>query len=283
VQYRIIDRSFFRTAGIPFVEGREPQRGERAVAVINQTAAHRYWPRQDVLGHEVVISFPQAPAPWRPRITQASVTVVGVARDIAETSPSAPIPPQIFVLYRDIPSRLMSLAVRTIGEPTQIRHSVLAGIQGIEREQLVDEIKPWNELVRQTTDRANLATALLTGFAVLALIMAIAGVYGVLSYSVVQRSGEIGVRMAVGARGRDVLMMTMMEGAKIALAGVAVGSLLAWICVRTVAARLPGVAVWHFAPLTAAGGVLAFAVLVATYVPARRATQIDPMTVLRAE
>jgi putative ABC transport system permease protein len=286
-----VSGSYFRAMGIALVEGRTfDQHDDTAhspVIVVDQAAATAFWPGQDPLGKRVAFEFRNDsmtdPQPvWR--------EVVGVVRrvrhydltgDSARVQVYAPYtqPP---VYYRALPS--MALTVRTHGEPTaavaaSIRHEVAA----LDPELPMFQIRTMTEYVDSTLEQPRLSMAVLAVFGGLALLLAAVGVYGVLSYSVSQRTREIGIRMALGATRSSVLSGIMREGALISAAGVAVGVAGSLACMRFMRDLLFGVSPTDLATYIAIPLVLFVVALCATLIPARRATRVDPVVTLRYE
>ena len=211
------------------------------------------------------------------------MTVVGVARDVKEDGPVGETLPEFYLPCLQNPSALMRLVVRTDAEPMNfvfaIRHEVLA----VDKDQPVTEIKSMKQFVSESVFRPRVNTILLSVFATMALILAVVGIYGVISYSITQRTREMGIRLALGAQTRDVQAMVVGQGMRLSLTGVGIGVTGAFALTRVMRALLFGVSASD--PLTYAVVALLLVVmsLVACYIPARRAAKVDPTVALRYE
>jgi putative ABC transport system permease protein len=176
----------------------------------------------------------------------------------------------------------MSLVVRAAGDPTALVPAMRAAVQELDPE-LPADFRTLDDIVASSLDGRRFALVLLGVFAVVALLLAVTGIYGVTAYSVAQRTHEFGIRMALGARPRTVLAMVMREAARLALGGVAIGALAALALTRLIASWLVGVGASDPATFALVALALAAAALLASWVPARRAVRVDPMAALRSE
>jgi predicted permease len=257
-------------SGRPFTEGDED--GKQLVAIIDESTAHKYWPTQDPLGRRV--RFARDPTkPW--------ATIVGVVRDIKSDGLDIDGVPHIYVSTYQDPSRRLSVVLRTslpaaLLEP-QIRHE----IQSIDPGLPVFNISSMDDVLDRSLASRRFSADLVGGFAGLAVLLASIGIYGLLAYMVGQRSREIGIRMALGARREDILRMFLRKGIALAGVGVVAGLVFSASTVSVMASLLYGVrphdpAVFLIVPLL----LFAIAVL-ASYLPARRATEVDPISAVR--
>ena len=246
------------------------------VAVINQRMAEQLWPNQDPVGRR--IKFPGSesnPQPWR--------TIVGVVNDVSQYSLYKEPPMQIYLPHSQFPTLFDSIVVKTQGDPYSVLGAVRREILSVDKDQAVYNVITLEELHRDSIALRRFLMLLLVVFAGLTLILAAVGIYGVMSYAVNQRTQEIGIRMALGARPADVLTLVVKGGIGLALGGVGIGVVIAFGLTRLMEALLFGVTPTD--TLTFAFGSLAIITVaaLACYVPARRATKVDPLIAMRNE
>jgi predicted permease len=286
--YRVASPDYFRTMRIPLVEGRafDERDDEQSpgVVVVNESMARRYWPGVESVGRRIRLASSPADAPW--------LTVVGVVRDVKQQSWEEEAGPEMYLPYAQSPSYLrnpaphysyLSLVVRTTADPVQSAAAVREAVWAIEPNAPVSGVATMDEVVSRQTWRPRLSTLLLLGFALAALILAAVGIYGVLSYSVAQRTHEIGVRMALGAQARDIRRMVVRQGMALAGLGIAAGLAGAFALTRLMSKLLYGVSAADPPTLAAVAILLGAVAFLACYLPARRATRVDPMEALRYE
>jgi predicted permease len=274
---------YFRTLGIPLLAGRDFALADDAeaprVAIVSESFARRYWPGGDALGKRFKNgSANTEEAPW--------ITVVGVAGNVRVDSifqePTAT--PIIYTpSLQDKVVISLSLLVRTRVEPESLIPTLREEMLRFDSDIPVYNIMTAAERVGEQTARTRSFTLLIGLFASLALLLAVVGIYGVMSYLVGQRTREIGIRIALGAQGRDVLRMVVGEGSRLALLGVAIGLLAALAATRLMSSLLYGVSATDPLTFAAVPLVLVAVALLACYIPARRATKVDPMEALRYE
>jgi putative ABC transport system permease protein len=276
----IVTPGYLRTMQIPLLKGREltPQdvAGVEPVALISETFARRYWPGEDPLGKR--IKFPGStarPEPWR--------SIVGVVRDVKQYGVDKENTMQLYLPEAQLPVSWLTLTVRTAGDPAQTLGAIRNEIRGVDPDQAVFEVATMEGLLAEAIAKRRFVMLLLAGFAALALALAAIGIYGVMGYTVAQRTQEIGVRMALGAQTGDVLKLVVGQGMRLALGGVVIGLAAACGLTRLMTTLLFSVKATD--PLTF--GVIALLLiavaLLACYIPARRATKVDPMVALRTE
>jgi predicted permease len=276
--FRTISPDYFKTMRMGLLRGRgiEERDGAAApgVVVINEAMARTFWPNEDPLGKRMSIARSGEPE-WR--------EVVGIVGDIRHRGLHIPPEPEMYVPYAQQPWQFFRLAIRTSGDPMQLSSALRQTVWSVNREQPVMRVQTLEDIVATSHSETTFYAALLASFAGLALVLASVGIYGVLSYAVERRTREIGVRIALGAQRRDVLLLVAGQGLKMALLGMVLGLVAAWALTRFVATLLYGVRPTD--PLTFVG--VSFLLLLvaglASWLPARRATKLDPMIVLRHE
>ena len=278
VIYRTISPGYFNTMGIRLVQGRDitPQdRGDTVrVVVIGEKTARHFWPGENPIGKRLKPGGAASESPWR--------EVVGVVKDVRQNDFVAEPKMQMYFSYEQVVSlQPNALVVRTKVDPLSLGTSVRNAVWSIDKDQPVSDIRSMEEIVSTSVARQRFSTLLLGVFAALALILAAVGIYGVMSYSVAQRTREIGIRMALGAQRRDVLTMTVMQGFKLVAIGVGIGLAAALVLTRVMASLLFGVSATDPITFIAISAVLISVAVLASLIPALRATKIDPMVALR--
>jgi predicted permease len=285
VAYRVVTPGYLHLLGQPLLRGRDFEDGDgpesAGVAVINEAMARRFWPNQDPIGEHIRPGFSKTNIPWGVDVPARWLTIVGVAGDIKEFRLNGQPDPELYISYRQFPSSFMFLIVRTAISPESLANAVQNEIRAVDAEQPVSNVRTMDEAISNAVPRFNLQ--LLSAFAALALLLSAAGVHGVTSYAVSMRTREIGVRMALGARRIDVLAMVVREGCTLAAIGVVAGVVGALWITRTMATLLYDVAPTDATAFTTASIVVFGVALVACYLPARRATKVDPTVALRYE
>jgi putative ABC transport system permease protein len=266
---------FFRAMGIPLLHGRfftwaDDDRAPR-VLIVNQALAHRFWPGQSALGKHVTFTRFQAP-----------FEIVGVVGDTRSRGLEVEAPMTIYTAYPQWTWQSVSLELRTTGDPRQLSRSLAAAVASIDKDQPVTAILPMNDVVSAALSQRRETMYLIAGFAAVALILAVIGLYGVMAFSVAQRTVEIGIRQAMGARRGDILRMVLLQGMRLSVLGMVLGVVCAAVVTRLMSGMLFGVSPTD--PLTFAAIALLFLVvsLIACLAPAWRATRIAPVTALRA-
>ena len=273
-----VSPDYFRTLGVPLLQGRvftaADRRGGPKVIVINQAAARKFFPNEDPIGKPVAVGQ----GGFHDR-----AEVVGVVGDMRfATVDQAPVP-DAFIPYFQAPRPGVMLYVRTAGPPQSLVPLVRALIRELNPQLPVYDIRTMQDRVALATVQPRLTTWVLAIFAVVALLLAAVGVYGVIAYDVTQRTREIGVRMALGARPRMVLGLVFRRGLLLTLVGLAGGLVVALGATRLLRSLLYGVEPADPATYAAITLVLAVSAVAATWFPARRATRVDPMEAIRTE
>jgi predicted permease len=283
-EFRSIDPGYFQAMRIRVLRGRavseSDNTGTEPVVVINQTMAKRYWPNQDAIGQRIWVGKPMGPANAEP----APREIIGIVSDIHEMTLAEPPVPTMYMPYAQRPQDDEAFFVlRTLQSPLASIPNVRSAMRGVDANLPLAEIKTMEQVLSASLTDWRFHAILLGVFGGLALFISTIGIYGVISYSVAQRTHEIGVRMALGAARRDVVELVVGQGLKLALAGIAFGLVGAWALTRFLASLLFGVEPTD--PLTFVGVCLILIVvaLLASYLPARRAMRVDPMVALRYE
>jgi predicted permease len=280
VIYRVIGPGYFATMGIQIVGGRDftdQDKGDsRDVVVISEKTARHFWPGDDPIGKRLKPGSSASNSPWR--------EVIGVVKDVRQNDLIAPTKMEMYLNYRqlkNIPAN--ALVVRTTIDPMSLAGSVRNAIWSVDKDQAVADIDTMDHILAEAVARQRFSMFLLGFFAVVALLLASVGIYGVMSYSVAQRTREIGIRMALGARRADVLQMTVKQGLKLVGAGMLLGVVAAFILTRVMATLLYGITATD--PITFGGisVVLLAVAILASYIPALRATKVDPIVALRSQ
>jgi putative ABC transport system permease protein len=275
---RIVDANYFRALAIPLRQGREFSERDTATAprvmVINEEMARQYWPNENPLGRRVTMKD------WGDPLTGEIVGIVGNVKADGLTST---VRPMIYWPYPQFPSVFNNLVLRTSGDPLAVVGVVKEQIRALDREQPLSNIQTMEALIAASVAPQRFNTLLLGIFATLALVLAAIGIYGVIAYTVAQRTHEIGVRMALGAGRSDVLRLVVGQGLKLVLGGVAVGLAASFGLTRLLSKLLFGVGATDPLTFVSVSLLLIAVALLACYLPARRAAQVDPLVALRNE
>jgi len=284
VSFSQVTPGYFSAMGIPLVKGRAFTEQDNSslspkVVIINATLAHRFFSDAEPVGRRICMGEDCSKGPW--------LTVVGVVGDAALESLADPRFPQVFSPHaQGVEGGVagnMELAVRTSSDPLSMAASLREQVHQLDKDQSVADMRTLDQVVSASLAQRRLNTLLLTGFAALALLLAAIGVYGVISYAVEQRTREIGIRMALGATRGKVFRLVVGEGMLLALIGLGVGLVAAFGLARLMTSLLYGVAPSDPVTFLAVSILLSGVAFVASYIPARRATKVDPMVALRYE
>ena len=276
---RSVSAKYFEVMGIPVVRGRAftARDDERAqnVVIVNQAMANKFWPTEDPVGQTVTLVSLGA--------AERSREIVGVVANTAHLALSESPSPQYYIPQHQFSYLGMTLVVRAVGEPGALTTQVRDQLAQLDPQLPLFNARTINQLLATSIARPRFQTVLLGAFAALALMLALAGVYGVLAYSVTQRVHEIGIRMCLGASSTNVVWLLIRQGMLPVMAGVGIGLLAAFGGTRLVATLLFGITTTDPITFVAVPLILCLAALIATYVPARRATLIDASVALRGQ
>jgi predicted permease len=276
VDFNSVSAEYFQTVGIPLVRGRgfdaHDREGAAGVVVVNEQMARRFWPGEDPIGRQIELEQPK-------RLAE----IVGVVRDGRFRGYRAQVNPCFYVplAQRHIPR--MNLEVRTAGDPGRLVAAVRHEIQSLDRDLLVPEFQTLRSFRDAGLGQERLSAALLSGLGILAALIAAIGIYGVLAFAVAQRTREIGIRMALGAASRQVMRSVLADALALIGAGVAIGFVAALALVRFISSLLFGVSSTDPAVYAGTAGILIAVGALASYLPARRASRVDPVVALRCE
>ncbi|HEV7890219.1 MAG TPA: ABC transporter permease [Pyrinomonadaceae bacterium] len=278
---RVVNPHYFQTLGVQLSRGRafdesQDRADSPGAVIVSETAARRYWPGEEALGKRISVGKPESPDDW--------LTVVGVAADVKQFQLDAEPRPQMYLSYTQAgffaPRYLI---VSTSVEPLSMASAVRGTVWSIDRDQPVSHVRTMEDVLSESIARQRFSMLLLGIFAGVALLLAAVGLYGVMSYTVAQRTREIGLRMALGAQRGDVLRLVVGQGLKLVLVGVALGLVAAFMLTRVMSSLLFGVSPTDPTTLATISLVLVAVALLASYIPARRATKVDPLIALRYE
>jgi putative ABC transport system permease protein len=277
---RTISPGYMETMGMTLVRGRFFDARDRVdgapVAIINETMARQYWAGVDPVGRRM--HFGPQTSPWR--------TIVGVVGDTKVMGIERPSKAEMYFPIAQAADNWMwprDLAVRASGDPLALVQSVSQAVWSVDRRQPVSNVQTMDALVADEMKDRRVQTTLFTVFAGLALFLAAVGIYGVLSYAVTERTSEIGVRLALGGQPRGIRVMFVRRGLAVALAGLSIGLVVAFWGTKLLDRLLFQVAARDLTTFAVQAGVLAVVCALAAYLPARRASKVDPMTALRTE
>ena len=274
---RVITNEYFKAMGIPLLRGRLFNEQDAADStnkvIVNEAMARKHWPNQDPIGKKIKISWNDT----------REDEVVGVVGDVRHQGLDAIPRSMTYWPHARFAYPSMTLAVRTAGESGTVVSAVSRAIREQDPDLAVADVQTMDEVIDKSVAQRRLTMLILGIFAAAALVLAAVGIYGVISYSVTQRTQEIGIRLALGAQRSDVLRMVMRQSAVLALVGIAIGAAGAFALTRLMSDLL--FQVKPFDPLTfaAVSGLLAGIAMLASFVPGRRATRVDPVVALRAE
>jgi putative ABC transport system permease protein len=280
VHHRLISPDFFRTMGIPLRQGRPfsdlDNQDNQPVVIVDERMAKHFWPGESPIGQRVKRGRPDSPHPWL-----TVVGVVGTVRDFGDYQDTWYLP------YRQNPmapsGERLYLMVRTTGDPMGVARPVGRALWSIDDHLAIAEISAMDRYYAASLSSERLSVLIVAVFASCGLLLAGLGQFGVMSYVVAQRTREIGIRRALGARQVDIVRMVLAEGMALAVLGIGLGLSAALVLTRALRGQLFGITPTSNPSYAVMGVLLMGVALLACYLPARRATRVDPMTALRYE
>jgi len=261
---------------IPLKRGREFTEHDDAraprVVMVNEMLARRYWPGQDAIGKHILVGRMPGPS-----------EVVGMLGDVRNLSVSSDVQPEMYIPWAQLAWANVHLILRTSGDPHAAAAAARAAVLAVDTDQPVTKVKSMEEVLEEGAAQPRFTTFLLGGLSATALLLAMVGIYGVIAYTVTERTQEMGIRVALGADRGDILRLVLRQGLWTAGVGMAVGLAASFALTRLMTTLLYGVSVTD--PLTFIAGPIAFALiaLAASYLPARKATRVDPTIALRLD
>jgi putative ABC transport system permease protein len=273
---RVMTHSYLEAMGVPLLKGRLFNESDAADAkgrvVINETMARRHWPHDDPIGKRVLIAW-----------DGIEDEIIGVVGDVKHASLDAQTRAMTYWPYRRNPYGTMTIAVRTSGQATQIGNAIGTIVRQMDPDVAVAGVRTMEDVVASSVEQRRITMLLLSIFAGAALILAAVGIYGVIAYSVTQRSQEIGIRIALGAQRADVVRMIVRQGLTLVVAGIIVGTSGAFLVTRLMTGLLFQTEPTDPATFLSVAFILTLIAVAASYIPGRRATRVDPVVALRAE
>lgn len=277
--HQTIGARYFQTMKIPLLEGRDFSNRDdgdsEKVAIINEHMARTFWPTEDVIGKKIKLGGPQPSNPW--------ITIIGVVGNSYHDGFGGAVVSDLYLPYLQAAEPDMYVVVRTAIEPLEIAPSIRARLNSIDKDQPIVALKTMDRISAESVAPQRFQLILVCLFAGLAMIITAVGIYGVIAYTVTQRRHEIGIRMALGAQKRDVMVMVVSSGLKLALAGACLGLILSAAVTRAMRSMLYGVSATDPVVYAIVTMILICVALFASYLPAYRATKVEPNTALRYE
>ena len=278
-RYHFVTPDYFRSIGVPLLEGRwfdsHDTRQSPQVILVNQSLARRYWPDEDAVGRRITFNDQPKESDW--------MTVAGVIGDVKDSPNSAEAEPAFYWPHTQQPYRDLFFAIRTSGDPVALTEAVRSEVRALDKDLPVSEIKPLDAIAEAGLARQRFTLLMVSLFAGIALALAAIGIYGVMSYLVAQRTHEMGIRLALGARQGSVMKLMLGQGMVLAGTGVATGLAASFALTRLMASLLYGVSTTDPMTFLFIAVLLGGVALVACYIPARRASTVDPIVALRYE
>jgi putative ABC transport system permease protein len=275
--YYTVTPDYFKAMGIRLVRGRAftPQDDAKAprVAIINETLARQHFPNEDPIGKRINIT--NGPDTWR--------EIVGIVGDIKQYGVDKATSAQSYEPFAQVPFTSVNLVVRTNGSPAALLGALRPTVYGIDKDQPIGIIRPLEEIMAENIARQRFAMTLLSVFSAVALVIAAVGIYGVMAYNVVQRTGEFGIRMALGAQQSDVMRLVLTQGGKLIGLGLLIGLAATLAASRAMGSMLFNTSAYDPLTLGTITILLAAVALIACFFPANRATKVNPIEALRSE
>jgi predicted permease len=273
----LVSRGYFAAIGIPVIQGRAFDGRDTAaaarVAVVNRAFARRYFPNGGALGRRIRVHAADRPPS----------EIIGVVGDIRHSGLTTEPAPTVYLLHAQNPGYITSLVVRTAGDPASLVGPIKTAVQSVDPTQAVSDVKTMDQYVDDLLARPRLYAAMVAAFALVALVLAAVGVYGLIAYVASQRTHEFGIRMALGAAPASVFRSVFAQGALLTLTGLGIGIALSWTLRRIIATLLFGVTAGDPATYGGAAALFLATALAATLIPAWRASRVNPTSALRSD
>jgi putative ABC transport system permease protein len=280
--HRAITPGFFRSLGVPLVAGRDFEESDNAtrdrVIIVDELLAKRTWPGDGAVGKKLNVEVYT-----NGDFSRATADVVGVVKHVKYLQLTDEGRPQVYESYAQSPRELLAFTLHTNGQPEALVSAIRAEVDKFDKDLPLSKVRPLDEYVRQARAATRFTMLLAGTLAVLALVLASIGIYGVTAYSISQRRNEIGIRMALGAQPRDVMHLLLGQGMAPVIAGISLGFAIAWLLAPALSSLLFGVRPTDLPTFAAVATFLSSVGLLACYVPARRAMRVDPIVALRYE
>ena len=282
LQIRLVTPDYFKIMSIPVARGRgfaaTNRMGASSVAILNRAAAERIWPGGEPLGHEIRIG-----TRFGLGGEQAGGVIIGVVGDVHERGPAVRAPPTLYLPHAQWPVDSMTVVAKGRGEPSSLVEPMRSVLQNLDPDVPMFAVRSMPQMVSNAVAQPRLYVVLIVAFAATAMLLAALGLYGVLAYAVGQRTREIGIRLALGARRAEVLRMVMSQAGRMVVVGIGIGLVAAVLASRLLRAQLFEVAPTDVTTYALVAVGLMAVSLLASWIPARRASRIDPMTALRQD
>jgi len=273
---------YFKTMGIPIVKGRDfddrDKHGSTPVVIVTEKFVRDFFPNEEAVGKRIrpgIGTFEDEDTPWR--------EIIGVVGDVRNRGLDTPPPPAYYVPQTQVPFSQLVGVIKTSNDPHSLISAVTKEVAAMDQDVPLFAVKTMDEYMSTSVAGPRFSTTLLSIFAAVALVLTVVGLYGVMSYSVAQRTNEIGIRLALGAQARDVLLMIVKQGGMLIVLGLVIGLAGAYVVTRLITSWLFEVKAKDPFTFAAVAVLLAIVGLLACYIPALRATKVDPMDALRCE
>jgi predicted permease len=277
-RYRVASPDYFQTMRIPIVRGRafteQDKAGAPPVVIVNEALSRKHWPGQDPIGKRIRFYGEPDRTPW--------IEVVGVIQDVTHEL-NTPVRPEYYLPFAQDAWSAMVVVARTKVDPNSLAATLRQQVWAIDKDQPVYEVQSMNDVWSTAASMYSFSSVTLGFFAVIALLLASLGIYGVMAFAVAQRTQEIGIRIALGATTAEVMKLVVKHAMKLALLGIGIGLVGAWALTRFMKALLVDVQPTDLLTFAVVSGCLLLAAFLACYLPARRATKVDPLVALRYE
>jgi putative ABC transport system permease protein len=282
MEVRVTSAGYFNSMGIPLRHGRlfaeTDRRGTPRVVLINESAVRQYFPHEDPIGKTIELGWGRGKGKQK-----AGGEVIGIVADVKDAGLGEPDLAEIFLAYRQWPISGMSVVMKTSTPPTSLAAAVRTEVYAVDPNLPVSNVRTLDDIVATSISQPRFYMTLLAIFATVALVLAAIGIFGVLSYAVSQRTREIGIRMALGAQGRSVIGLVVRQAMVLVAIGIAAGTVAALFLSQTLTKMLFNIRPTDPATFILVAFVLLAVALLASYLPARRATRVDPIVALRVE